>query len=94
MHVWPQTSDLTMHLPAKAKRGTESGLLLRDCIAAGARGLLCAGETVKLAGSWKQAGPILISLVSLLIAQETYSAQKYVKHLQDTLDLLYEEVSF
>lgn len=82
--------DLTTPLPAKAKRGTESGLLLRGCAAAGVRGLLCAGETC-----WflKGADPIFIGLVSLLVAQETYSVQKYVKHLQDTLDLLYEEVS-
>lgn len=26
--------------------------------------------------------------------QEAYSVQKYVKHLQDTLDIFYNEVSF
>lgn len=49
-------------------------------------------KQLKLLGSWKKADPCLF--VCFPITQETYSVQKYLEHLQNALDIFYEEVSF
>lgn len=77
----------------KAKRSIESVYLLKDHLAT-RESVVSFVQAKQLNILVPERRLILFIYLFILITQEAYSVQKYVKHLQDTLDILYEEVSF